>query len=69
MLDWTDGDVGDVFLRTFEISYDVYGQVRNIPLVDGGADILVTNENRHSEFFVGSSFLGLHRPTQLCCYF
>ncbi|TPX34534.1 hypothetical protein SmJEL517_g02894 [Synchytrium microbalum] len=46
LLDWSDGDVGDVFLRTFEISYDVYGQVRNIPLVDGGVDILVTNENR-----------------------
>ncbi|TPX48859.1 hypothetical protein SeMB42_g00833 [Synchytrium endobioticum] len=46
LLDWTDGDVADVFLRTFEISYDVYGQVRSFPLVDGGADILVTNENR-----------------------
>ncbi|KAL9113552.1 MAG: hypothetical protein Q9227_002290 [Pyrenula ochraceoflavens] len=25
MLDWTDGDVGDVFMRTYEFSYDVYG--------------------------------------------
>ncbi|KAJ3095979.1 hypothetical protein HDU97_006328 [Phlyctochytrium planicorne] len=27
LLDWNDGDVGDIFLRSFEISYDVYGQM------------------------------------------
>ncbi|RKO91381.1 hypothetical protein BDK51DRAFT_13981, partial [Blyttiomyces helicus] len=46
LLDWTDGDVADVFLRNFEISYEVYGQVKTLPLVDGGEDILVTNANR-----------------------
>jgi ubiquitin-protein ligase E3 A len=46
MLDWTEGDVSDVFMRSFEISYDVYGQVKTFPLVDGGSDITVTNENR-----------------------
>ncbi|KAJ1555372.1 hypothetical protein HK096_002642, partial [Nowakowskiella sp. JEL0078] len=46
LLDWTDGDVADVFLRTFEISYDVYGKVRTFPLVDGGSEILVSNDNR-----------------------
>ncbi|KAJ3279630.1 hypothetical protein HK104_001276 [Borealophlyctis nickersoniae] len=46
LLTWEDGDVADIFLRTFEISYDVYGQVKSFPLVDGGEDILVTNANR-----------------------
>ncbi|KAJ3123937.1 hypothetical protein HK098_001526 [Nowakowskiella sp. JEL0407] len=46
LLDWDDGDVADVFMRTFEISYDVYGKVRTFPLVDGGSDILVSNSNR-----------------------
>ncbi|KND03875.1 uncharacterized protein SPPG_01327 [Spizellomyces punctatus DAOM BR117] len=46
LLEWSDGDVGDVFLRTFEISYDIYGQVKHFPLVEGGEDILVTNDNR-----------------------
>ncbi|KAI8826569.1 uncharacterized protein EV422DRAFT_1875 [Fimicolochytrium jonesii] len=46
LLTWTDGDVADVFVRTFEISYEVYGQVKTFPLVHGGEDVLVTNENR-----------------------
>ncbi|KAJ3045187.1 hypothetical protein HDV00_011057 [Rhizophlyctis rosea] len=46
LLEWEDGDVADVFLRTFEISYEVYGQVKSFPLVDGGEELLVTNENR-----------------------
>ncbi|KAI9205892.1 uncharacterized protein BJ171DRAFT_422591 [Polychytrium aggregatum] len=46
LLDWDDGDVGDIFMRTFEISYEVYGQVKSFPLVAGGDNILVTNENR-----------------------
>ncbi|KAJ3051954.1 hypothetical protein HK097_007043 [Rhizophlyctis rosea] len=46
LLEWEDGDVADIFLRTFEISYDVYGQVKSFPLVDGGEELLVTNENR-----------------------
>jgi ubiquitin-protein ligase E3 A len=45
-LDWTDGDVSDIFLRSFEISYEVYGKVKTFPLVDGGSDIPVTNANR-----------------------
>ncbi|KAJ3097588.1 hypothetical protein HDU96_000336 [Phlyctochytrium bullatum] len=46
LLDWSDGDVGDIFMRSFEISYDVYGQVKTFPLVENGDEILVTNENR-----------------------
>ncbi|KAI9144347.1 hypothetical protein BKA69DRAFT_1057056 [Paraphysoderma sedebokerense] len=46
MLNWSDGDVYDIFMRNFEISYDIYGQVKNYPLVDGGENIPVTNENR-----------------------
>ncbi|KAJ3171992.1 hypothetical protein HDU88_006804 [Geranomyces variabilis] len=46
LLDWEDGDVGDVFVRTFEISYEVYGTVKNFPLVAGGEDLIVTNQDR-----------------------
>ncbi|KAF9432420.1 hypothetical protein BGZ76_010835 [Entomortierella beljakovae] len=46
MLTWTDGDVYDVFMREFEISYEHLGQVTTLPLKAGGQDIRVTNENR-----------------------
>ncbi|ORX50726.1 HECT-domain-containing protein [Piromyces finnis] len=46
MLNWTDGDVGDIFMRSFQISYEVYGQVKTYNLVENGENILVTNENR-----------------------
>ncbi|KAJ3321208.1 hypothetical protein HDV06_004551 [Boothiomyces sp. JEL0866] len=46
LLDWNDGDVSDVFMRTFEISYERFGKVEHIPLIENGQDVLVTNENR-----------------------
>jgi len=46
MLSWSDGDVYDVFMRSFEISYEHLSQVTTLPLIPGGEDILVTNENR-----------------------
>jgi hypothetical protein len=46
MLTWTDGDVYDVFMREFEISYEHLGQVTTIPLIPGGEQSSVTNENR-----------------------
>ena len=46
LLTWEEGDVGDIFMRTFEISYEAYGLVKNIPLTENGADVLVTNANR-----------------------
>ncbi|KAJ3388912.1 hypothetical protein HDU84_009326 [Entophlyctis sp. JEL0112] len=48
LLDWDekDGDVEDIFCRSFEISYDVYGQVKTIPLIDGGESVSVNNKNR-----------------------
>lgn len=46
MLAWTEGDVYDIFMREFEISYEHLGQVTTIPLIPGGQDIPVTNENR-----------------------
>ncbi|KAG0040527.1 hypothetical protein BGZ82_001853 [Podila clonocystis] len=47
MLTWSDGDVYDIFLRSYEISYEHLGQVSTIPLISEGEDIPVTNENRH----------------------
>lgn len=46
LLDWEDGDVSDIFMRTFEISYDVYGEVKTFPLIADGDDVFVTNANR-----------------------
>jgi len=46
MLTWIDGDVYDVFMREFEISYEHLGQITTLPLVPGGEHISVTNENR-----------------------
>jgi ubiquitin-protein ligase E3 A len=46
LLDWEDGCVSDVFMRTFEISFEEFGQRIDIPLCENGAEVLVTNENR-----------------------
>ncbi|KAF9158636.1 hypothetical protein DFQ26_007397, partial [Actinomortierella ambigua] len=46
MLEWSDGDVYDVFMRNFEISYDHMGQVVTLPLIPGGEEIEVTNDER-----------------------
>ncbi|KAG0241943.1 hypothetical protein BGW41_005108 [Actinomortierella wolfii] len=46
MLEWSDGDVYDVFMRNFEISYEHMGQVVTLPLIPGGEDIEVTNDER-----------------------
>jgi ubiquitin-protein ligase E3 A len=45
-LEWNDGDVADIFMRTFEISYDRFGTVEHFPLIQGGAETLVNNQNR-----------------------
>ncbi|CCX07151.1 Similar to Ubiquitin-protein ligase E3A; acc. no. Q05086 [Pyronema omphalodes CBS 100304] len=34
MLNWTDGDVGDIFVRTYEYSYSVFDEVRSINMLD-----------------------------------
>ncbi|KAI9218847.1 hypothetical protein BC828DRAFT_350006, partial [Blastocladiella britannica] len=48
LLDWdeAEGDVEDVFCRSFEISVEVFGQVRTVELVKGGSERPVTNLNR-----------------------
>ncbi|ORZ38691.1 hypothetical protein BCR44DRAFT_120014 [Catenaria anguillulae PL171] len=46
MLDWDEGDVEDVFCRSFDVSVEAYGEVKTVELVPGGSDISVTNMNR-----------------------
>ncbi|KAI8994311.1 hypothetical protein BC832DRAFT_569636, partial [Gaertneriomyces semiglobifer] len=46
LLEWENGDVADIFCRTFETSYDFYGTVKTFPLIHNGDNILVTNETR-----------------------
>jgi hypothetical protein len=50
LLEWTDGDVGDVFGQTFEINVSEYGRHSTIELIPGGSNVLVTNENRQGKF-------------------
>ena len=33
LLEWKDGDVGDIFLRTYDFSYDFFGQVKHVNMV------------------------------------
>ena len=33
LLDWDDGDVGDVFMRTYEFSYESYGRVKSLDML------------------------------------
>ncbi|KNE72663.1 hypothetical protein AMAG_16422 [Allomyces macrogynus ATCC 38327] len=47
LLDWADGDVEDVFMRSFDVSVAAYGAVRTVELKPGGSNIAVTNANRH----------------------
>ncbi|KAJ3340617.1 hypothetical protein HDU93_006732 [Gonapodya sp. JEL0774] len=46
MLQWDDGDVSDVFMRSFEVDYDVYGKVVTHQLIENGSNVPVTNQNR-----------------------
>ncbi|PWW77925.1 hypothetical protein C7212DRAFT_356690 [Tuber magnatum] len=33
LLEWKDGDVGDIFLRTYDFSYDFFGQVKYVNML------------------------------------
>ena len=41
-----DGDVAETFGQNFELTYEKFGDVVTIALKEGGADILVDNDNR-----------------------
>lgn len=36
----------DIVCRDFEVEYDYYGELRRIPLKEGGSAIPITEENR-----------------------
>lgn len=46
LLDYEGSDLQEVFDLTFEITRDVFGEVRAIPLKPGGAEVPVTQENK-----------------------
>eukprot|EP00050_Salpingoeca_kvevrii_P001802 m.179937 g.179937 ORF g.179937 m.179937 type:complete len:110 (-) comp10461_c0_seq19:23-352(-) len=77
LLEYEGDDVADVFGFTFEISHSVFGEVVEVELKPGGADIDVTNENR-DEFVklyvnylltdsVSQQFEAFHRGFHLVC--
>jgi hypothetical protein len=39
LLTWKDGDVGDIFMRTYEFSFEAFGKVINIDMQNNKADI------------------------------
>jgi ubiquitin-protein ligase E3 A len=66
--------VADVFMRTFEISYEHYGKIIHIPLVANGSEVLVTNANRqeyvelYTKHLVETSIENQFRAFQLGFY-
>ncbi|ORX93542.1 HECT-domain-containing protein [Basidiobolus meristosporus CBS 931.73] len=46
MLQWKDGDVYDVFMREFDISYKEAGAINTYSLLSNGSNVPVTNKNR-----------------------
>lgn len=47
LLDYEGSDVEDVFSLAFEITREVYGELRVIPLKPNGSNIPVTQENKY----------------------
>jgi len=41
-----DGDVEETFYRNFQISYELFGEVKTVDLIENGENIAVTKENR-----------------------
>lgn len=46
LLDYTEPDIADVFCLTFEITREIFGEVKAVPLKDHGSNIKVTQENK-----------------------
>lgn len=46
LLDYNEGDVEGTFLRSFVGTYEAWGEVVEVELVEGGAEVAVTEENR-----------------------
>lgn len=46
MLDYNEADLGEVFALNFEVTREVFGEVRVQPLKPGGENIPVTQENK-----------------------
>lgn len=50
LLDYSGDDVEDVFCRSFVGDYEAWGEVQEVPLIEGGASVPVTNANRAGSF-------------------
>lgn len=46
MLEWEDGDVGDVMCRTYEFSYEAFGRRIDIDMTKGGTPNVLKNNKR-----------------------
>ena len=45
-----EGNVADTFCQDFQITYETANGMKTVELVEGGANIPVTNENRNGMF-------------------
>jgi len=58
LLDHTEDDMEEVFMQSFQISYtDLFGSVITAELKDGGAEIMVTQENKREYVDLYADFL------------
>lgn len=48
LLDYQEADLADVFNLTFDITRDIYGEIKQIPLKPNGENITVTQENKYA---------------------
>ena len=49
LLEWKDGDVGDIFLRTYDFSYDFFGRVKHVNMLrarENGVEFLDIKLNK-----------------------
>jgi E3 ubiquitin-protein ligase HERC4 len=46
MLDYNEEDLEEVFALNFEVTREVFGEIKVQPLKPGGENILVTQENK-----------------------
>uniref|UniRef100_A0A7S2RL22 HECT-type E3 ubiquitin transferase n=1 Tax=Mucochytrium quahogii TaxID=96639 RepID=A0A7S2RL22_9STRA len=63
-----DGDVESTFSQNFQVSFEIFGEVKTVDLKEGGGDIAVTNDNREEyvnlyvDYHFNKSIEHIYRP-------
>lgn len=56
-MDYNEPDLTDVFCLTFDITRDIFGEIRSVPLKENGTNILVSQENKYVVSKFGNFFV------------